>query len=104
MWKKITTKYLTDLPPPPLPVDSRGNDCLPRNEASLSSKWKRTRPLIAKYMKAHMIAIANPQSGEDTEGVLKRAMALYKQTEQANFLECEPSSQGGGRRSTRRGE
>ena len=85
MWKKITIKYHTDTPPPPVPVDSRGNFCLPRNEASLSSKWKRTRPLIAKYMKCHMIAINNPQSGEDAEGVLKRAMKLYKQTKSANF-------------------
>ena len=49
--------------------------------ASLSSKWKRARPLIALYMKCHMLAISNPQSGEDAQGVIARAMLLYRGTE-----------------------
>ena len=86
MWKKIIEKYHIDLPPPPIPIEGRGNESLPQNEALPSSKWKRTRPLIAKYMKCHMIAISNPQSGENAEGVLAMAMMAYKQTESGNFL------------------
>ena len=85
MWRKITYKYHNDLPPPPTPRDSLGNECLPRNENALTSKWKRTRPLIAKYMKCHMLALSHPLSGENAEGVLLRTMIAYRRTEAQDF-------------------
>ena len=85
MWKKIHYKYHNDLPPPPVPRDSAGRECLPRNCDSMNSKWKRTRTMMAKYMKCHMIALSNPQSGENSDGVELRALGVYKRTERSDF-------------------
>ena len=84
MWKTITQKYHT-APLPPTPRDKNGKECLPRNEQSLISKWKRTRPMIAKYMKYELLAISNPQSGENAEGVTARAHDTYLKRELSEF-------------------
>ena len=85
MWKKITHKYHNEIPPPPVPKDILGNECLPRNENSLVSKWRRTRTLIAKYMKCHMLALSHPLSGEDAQGLLARTMTAFRRTEIHDF-------------------
>ena len=85
LWRKITHRFLNDLPLPPTPRDKRGKECLPRNIASLTSKWKRTRLMVARYMKGHMLAISHPQSGENAEGVIKRSMKAYKDDEGHDF-------------------
>ena len=85
LWKKITYRFLNDVPLPPTPKDKRGKECLPRNIVSLTSKWKRTRLMVAKYMKGHMLAISNPLSGENAEGVIKRSMKAYKDDEGHDF-------------------
>ena len=85
LWKKITNRFLNDLPPPLTPRDKGGKECLPRNIASLTSKWKRTRLMLAKYMKGHMLAISNPQSGENADGVVARSLKAYKDSEGHDF-------------------
>ena len=85
MWKKIFYKYHNDIPPPPVPTDKAGNECQPRNMPSLTSKWKRARRLMAVYMKCHMLAVSNPQSGEDAQGVVTRAMKMYRTFEPKDF-------------------
>lgn len=85
MWKNVTHKYHNDLPPLPVPGDSLGNECLPRNENDLTSKWKRSRPFIAKYVKCHMLALSHPLSKENEKGLLLRTMIAYRQTENDDF-------------------
>ena len=40
---------------------------------------------MAVYMKCHMLAISNPQSGEDAAGVVTRALKGYRTYETKDF-------------------
>ena len=81
MWKLIAENYHRALPPAPVPRDSDGNECQTRTQSAMETKWKRTRPLIAKYMKCVMLAENFPVSGENEIGFLKRVMDAYKKEE-----------------------
>ena len=76
-WAAITEKYLNNLPPPPVPRDRKGNQCLPRTQNGMEQKWKRTRTLIGKYMNCHMLALSIPVSGENEKMFLERVMQAY---------------------------
>ena len=77
LWAKITIRYHSQDPPPPVPTNSRNQACQARNLSSLQAKWKRTTPLLSAWMKCHTLALANPKSGESEQGIIDRAMSAY---------------------------
>ena len=85
MWVKITNKYHEPNPPPPIPRDAKGRQCVPRDLNSLQSKWQRIKPMITSYMKYEMLALANPASGESMSQTEQKALKAYRTAKSKDF-------------------